>query len=158
MALAQTKHLCKVCYQAKTRAYFRERRAKETPAEHLARKANLAAYMRNRPVEFKRCEDAYKKVGHRAPNHIPRWVTMESLLPVYAKAAQMDEDEPEYWHIVSHLIPLRMDRKVCGLHVINNLVIKRSKKLSGQGPSHLVPRSQYCHQTDLDDPTLRRNR
>jgi len=144
-ALAHNADRCIPCARLKCRLYRRKNIKEMSEAERLELRTKNAALKRNEPVEWKRCYDAWKKISYRCPKHIPKWVSMESLLPIYCKAAQMDRDEPDYWHIVCHLIPLRMVKEVCGLHALSNLIIKRSKKLSGKGISHRILRSQYHH-------------
>lgn len=62
---------------------------------------------------------------------------MESLLPIYEFAEQLDKEHPEYRHVVTHIYPIATDKNVCGLHRIENLRIVRSK-ISNEGGYYLT--------------------
>lgn len=129
MVIAASKHRCLPCRRTQERIKKRAQRAKANEAQLQLRRARDNAVGQ---TDLKRCTDALKKVRKRTPKNIPKWVTIDTLLPIYRYAARLDQEEPGYWHIVSHKVPLRLDKDVCGLHTIDNLIIKRSRKLNAK--------------------------
>lgn len=125
--------LCKVHYREETAARIRKYKAKN--AEKV-RKKNLDV-INERPRSLMRCRSIYYRLRKR--NLVPRWVTIESLLPIYEYAEQLEQENPGYKYWVSHVLPLANSDEVCGLHTIDNLRIVKRKKPSAEGSSRNDP-------------------
>jgi len=99
---------CTVCQK---KYYSRNPRAKtkKTRAKDLARK-------KLQPRALLRARDMWYKVH----SYIPGWVRFEDVLPVYEKAEEVGG-------VVKHIIPLKKDPSVCGLHSPKNLYIQLKK-------------------------------
>lgn len=135
---------CKTCY----RAYQRKQKAayfKNNPEQLAKMRARYLAHSRKRPRELTRARTSLYKLRKRNPKLVPRWVTIESLLPIYAEAVRLEQENPGYLYIVRHIYPLGNIKDVCGLHTIDNLRLVRHKKPKEKGfcPSVLSsPRSK----------------
>ena len=120
---SQKRSVCDLCE--------RHRRNKNNRSSRRARRDEVRAYERQRyhdtPVPLRRCRNSYYKIRGRAPQNVPFWSTMESVLPIYEYAHELDlSTGPEFRHNVCHIYPLR-GKEVCGLHTLKNLRIVRSK-------------------------------
>ena len=131
----RTGGLCKICYRKRTkqrvaqhRKNLKNPRLSEIRAKDLARSAQ-------EDVAYRRCRQYFGKLRIRKPKSVPRWVTIESLLPIYVYAAQLEEEDPGHKYVVSHVYPIANSREVCGLHTIDNLRIIRKKNAKGSSPS-----------------------
>ena len=62
---------------------------------------------------------------------------MEQLLPIYEYAEKLEQENPEYRYVVSHYYTCtdgdQNSEKVCGLHVKDNLVLKKLKRRKDGG-------------------------
>ena len=107
----------------------RELRSKEKIRQDKIR--DLARKQFFRP-SLRRCRDTYYRIRKRNPKSIPKWVTIESLVPIYEYAELLDEEFPEFSHAVEHINSIAKDKSVCGLHTIDNLQIVRCKRVNGK--------------------------
>jgi hypothetical protein len=58
---------------------------------------------------------------YKVHSYVPNWVELEDFLPIYEEAEKVGG-------IVRHVIPLKKDPNVCGLHSPNNLQILPAKR------------------------------
>lgn len=156
---------CKLCYRARRRERYRERReeeikysaeyAKKNLEAHAAnsrrsyrkhRKKRLAAMkaFKSRLVQSDRGYSAARNAMSMAAlsNRVPGWAKFRDFLPVYNESARKGAN-----HVVDHIVPLR-GRMVCGLHVAYNLRVitrlRNARKANSFDPEtyeHEFPRS-----------------
>jgi hypothetical protein len=121
--MAATKSRCLPCQRIKNR----EKQARFRAKNSVSKRNTL-------PLAERRCRDNYYKIRARSPKNIPKWVTIESLLPIYEYAERLDDENPGYKHVVSHKFRLK-GKRVCGLHTLKNLVIIRKRMGMGSSPT-----------------------
>ena len=120
----RAKTVCDPCQRQRMRRNFARWQARDRKA---ARAKALKAYYAT-PVPLRRCRSAYYQIRRHTPHNVPAWATIRSLLPIYEYAHELDSRDPDYRHIVVHIVPLTKQKDVCGLHTIKNLRILRKRR------------------------------
>lgn len=119
---ASTRAECDLC--RRTRINRNTRRSRRNRRDEV-RAAELRRYYET-PIALRRCRNSFYQIRVRTPQNIPFWSTIESVLPIYEYAHELNLKEPEFRHTVCHIYRLR-GKKVCGLHTLKNLRIVRAK-------------------------------
>lgn len=136
---------CIPCKREKSRQAMAKSRAKRSREKIALDKQRDLQNKKFIAPSLRRCRDAYYKIRKQSPKSIPKWVTIESLMPIYDYAERLDDEKPEFRHVIEHVYPVSKDKAVCGLHTIENLRIVRCKRVNGRAfyPTDLhSPRSK----------------
>ncbi len=100
----------------------RERRAEQAKLRYTKNKtgilANQKLYAKNNPAKM---NAQYAKRRAQVKKACPAWAQPEAIASFYVSADALNMLTGE-WHEVDHIVPL-LSKKVCGLHVENNLQI-----------------------------------
>jgi hypothetical protein len=124
--LMALKYRCIPCNRIRNVEKMRKSRLSASELRvQLTKHADISRKDKIRP-HIRRCRDNFYKIRSRAPNSIPKWVTIDSLLPIYEYAELLDDEDPDFRHVVSHVYPIATDKSVCGLHRIENLRVIKS--------------------------------